>query len=118
MARKPRLNWKDPELLSKVEMLAAQGLTDGQIAEVIGVSRRTITNYKTHDCAFCAAIKRGEAKGVAQITNALFTSAKNGNLGAQVFYLKNKAGWSDKLEHAVTHFEPKNIDEFYGEPES
>ena len=33
-----------------------------------------------------------------QITNALFTSAKDGNLGAMIFFLKNRAGWKDKIE--------------------
>ena len=44
------------------------------------------------------SIKRGKDKGIATITNALFNSAKEGNLGAQIFYLKNRAGWKDKIE--------------------
>ena len=46
------------------------------------------------------AIKRGTAKGLAQVTNSLFTSANDGNVTAQIFYLKNRDSnaWADKVE--------------------
>jgi hypothetical protein len=38
------------------------------------------------------------------IENALYKSAAEGNLGAQIFYLKNRSGgkWRDKTEQAVS----------------
>ena len=36
------------------------------------------------------ALKRGKAKGLAQITNALFEQALSGSVGAACFYLKNR----------------------------
>ena len=100
-----RKDWNDPELIKVVESLAAQGMVDFQIAQYFGVSRSTITRHKRDNAAFNAAIKSGVSKGIATITNALFVSGKNGNLGAQIFYLKNRAGWSDKVEatHTVNH---------------
>ena len=32
------------------------------------------------------------------ITNALFEKAKEGDNTAMIFYLKNRAGWKDKIE--------------------
>jgi len=45
--------------------------------------------------------KKGRSKGVAIVVNSLFESAKNGNLGAQCFFLKNTAGWTDRQDLAV-----------------
>ena len=46
------------------------------------------------------AIKRGEAKGLAKVTNSLFKSANEGNVTAQIFYLKNRDvnSWADRVE--------------------
>jgi hypothetical protein len=44
------------------------------------------------------AIKRGKAKGIVTITNALYEKAKEGDNTAMIFYLKNRAGWRDKIE--------------------
>ena len=46
------------------------------------------------------ALKRGQAKGLATVTNSLFTSATDGNVTAQIFYLKNQdpKNWKDRQE--------------------
>jgi len=87
-----------PELCEKAESLAAQGLTMEQIALVLGMGVSTLYEKKAEYTEFLEAIKDGQAKGVAIVTNALFVSAKGGNLGAQCFYLKNRAGWKDRQE--------------------
>lgn len=86
------------ELCKKAESLAAQGLTMEQIALVLGMGESTLYAKKAEYLEFLEAIKEGQAKGVAVITNKLFESGKGGNLGAQIFYLKNRAGWKDKSE--------------------
>jgi hypothetical protein len=47
------------------------------------------------------AIDRGRAAGVKAVTNALYESAVEGNLGAQVFYLKNRDrdNWQDRFDY-------------------
>ena len=87
-----------PELCKQAESLAAQGLTMEQLARVLGMGISTLYEKKAEYTELLEAIKDGQAKGVAVITNALFESAKGGNLGAQCFYLKNRAGWRDKME--------------------
>ena len=44
------------------------------------------------------AIKTGQAKGIAAVTNYLMKSASEGNVTAQIFYLKNRSpeNWNDK----------------------
>jgi len=94
-----------PELLDKVEGLAAQGLTQEQIALSTGMCLATLHNKKNENIDFLEAIKRGQAKGVATVANALFQSATTGrNTVAQIFYLKNRASqeWKDRTEHAGT----------------
>ena len=81
-----------------VEQLAAQGNTQDQISAAMGYSSNYISNRKKNDPKLKEALERGQAKGVLQVTNALFQSAINGNLGAQCFYLKNRAGWKDRFD--------------------
>lgn len=89
------------EICEQAESLAAQGCIVTEIALVLGIGQTTFYEKQTNYPKFAKAITRGRAKGVATITNALYLSAKNGNLGAQCFYLKNRAGWLDR--HDVHH---------------
>lgn len=112
------------DLCRKAESLAAQGLTMEQIALSLGMGERTLYEKKAEYTQFSQAINAGQAKGVAIITNKLFERAqgyshpeekifcsKNGDITraetmrhwppdttAQIFYLKNRAGWKDKTE--------------------
>jgi len=84
------------EIISKVEGLAAQGLTHEQIADVLGINRATLFDKKAKNPDLSDAIKRGQSKGVATIANALFQKAKNGDNTAMLFYLKCRAGWREQ----------------------
>jgi len=88
----------DDATLKKVESLAAQGLTKTQIARSLGIHRATLAKKKRENSEIDDAIKRGEAKGIATITNALFTAAREGNITAQIFFLKNRDpdNWKDR----------------------
>jgi len=89
---------------AKVEQLAAQGLTIKQIAYCLDVGRSTLYERMGGQADVLDAVKRGRAKGIATITNALFQSAKGGNTTSQIFYLKNRQPdlWRDRreLEHS------------------
>ena len=41
-------------------------------------------------------LKRGKGRGIQRISNALFEAAIEGSVPAMIFYLKARAGWSDK----------------------
>ena len=97
MSRRP-VTIDEPEL-AKIEALAAQGLTQEQIARSLGFSARTLSRKIEDDGRIVESIKNGKAKGIATITNALFQSAKKGNVTAQIFFLKNQSPgtWKDRL---------------------
>ena len=86
------------ELCKKAEVYAAQGLTMPQIASVLGMSQTTLYDKKSKFSEFSEAIKRGKDKGIATITNALFNKARRGDNTSMIFYLKNQAGWQDRVE--------------------
>ena len=84
--------------LAKVEVMAANGLTQQQIADSLGISVSTLYGRKRESEEFEEAIKRGKAKGVAVVTNELMKQVKSGNVTAMIFFLKARAGWREKVE--------------------
>jgi len=103
-----------PRILARVEALARKGLSMDQIARVLGVDRSTVFKNKKNNADFADAIKNGQAKGVANVTNALYKAAMGGNITAQIFFLKNRdmAAWQDKRHIDETHriVKPVQID--------
>ena len=88
--------------LEQVENLASRGLGTTQIARALGVSWDTIDRNRKRSADFEGALKRGKARGLAQVTNALFESATEKNsVVAQIFYLKNQDPkiWKDRVEN-------------------
>lgn len=102
MPRKPRAQNNQPIDLRQVEILASRGLTHAQIAAVLGISEKTLYKRKNESSEIAEAINRGKAKGIAEISNALYESAKKGNTTAQVFFLKAQGGWKDNRIELTT----------------
>ena len=94
MQTKPKI----PIDIAKVEMLAAQGLTQEQIADVLGIADRTLYRRKKEMAELSEAIKRGKAKGIAIAVNKLMEQVRDGNLGAICFFLKCQGGWNEKIK--------------------
>ena len=92
------------DVCKKAESLAAQGLTKEQIARCLGIHYMTLNRREKESSEFSEAIKNGQAKGIAQVTNYLMENAKAGNPTAQIFYLKNRAPkeWKDDRNLNVT----------------
>jgi predicted DNA-binding transcriptional regulator AlpA len=86
------------DMCRKAESLSAKGLTMQQIADCLGLGLSTIYEKYEQYPEFAEAIKRGKAKGVATMTNALFNKGMGGDTGCMIFFLKNRAGWKDKNE--------------------
>jgi len=102
MAGKGRPRYEiTPELLKRVKRLAAQGLTQQQIADSLGWHLATLIDKKNNYSDFSEAIKLGQASGISDVSNALFNNAVNGDNAAAIFYLKARAGWRDN--HAIDH---------------
>ena len=89
------------EVLASTETLMAKGLTKEQCAGMLGISVSTFMLHQAENSEFSEAIKKGQASGIDQVTNALFENATVGKDNvAIIFWLKNRGGgsWVDKQE--------------------
>lgn len=89
MAGRPKFEITS-ENTAQAESLASHGLTLKQIAYSLGICYDTLNERRKEFPEFSDAIKRGQAKGIETIANALFEKAKNGDNVAMIFYLKNR----------------------------
>jgi len=87
--------------LARVEDLAANGLSESEVAASMGFSRHTIQRRKRDDEAFATAWKRGRERAHAEVTNALMSLIRDRNLGAVVWYEKTRKGYSDRVQQEV-----------------
>lgn len=118
--------WLTPDGLLLLESWARDGLTDEQIAHNMGVSVRTLYEYKERFPQILQSLKKGKEIVDIQVENALFKRAigyeyeetkiiiseKDGkrvetikkqmppDTTAQIFWLKNRKPekWRDKVE--------------------
>lgn len=96
--------------LAKAEELAGKGLTIDQIAEALGVGLNTLNRRRKESDELDAVIKKGRATAIYDVANALYQSAMSGNVTAMIFFLKARAGWSDKQSIEVSGVEGKPIE--------
>lgn len=94
---------RDGELEGKLLLIrgwARDGLTDKQIGENLGLSHNAFCEYKKKYNEFYEALKINKEMADYEVENALFKNAMNGNVTAQIFWLKNrkKENWKDKVE--------------------
>ena len=78
----------------EVETLAAV-LTTEQIADYFSISRRVFFDILERDEEVSALYKKGKARAVGFVAQNLIQKARSGDLGAQIFYLKTRAGWKE-----------------------
>ena len=92
---KPRLITK--QFLEKVEHLAARGLSQQQVCHALRFSEIWWYDAKQKNSDISDSFKRGKARGLAKVSNAIYEQTLNGNRGAACFFLKNRDPdrWSD-----------------------
>ncbi len=83
------------EQIDEIKTMAENGLTEGQIAESMGVCQDTFIERKKEYPEIVEALQKGKASGINRVSNALFEAASGGNITAQIFYLKCRAGWKE-----------------------
>lgn len=98
--------WTLPENIYRVRGWARDGLTMDEIAINMRIARRTLYNW-INSTRWAEEVKNlalalRDGKDVADriVENALFESARKGNVTAQIFWLKNRksAQWRDRQE--------------------
>tara|TARA_B100001248_G_C27196407_1_gene369150 strand:+ start:176 stop:595 length:420 start_codon:yes stop_codon:yes gene_type:complete len=97
MKRGPKAREISKELLGRVEQLATRGLSQKQVCDVLGFSETWWHAKKQEISELGEFYKKGQAKGLAEVSNALYEQALNGSTGAACFFLKNRDPdrWSD-----------------------
>lgn len=130
MAKSKYAKWLEPEGLLLLESWARDGLTDEQIAHNMGISRKTLAEWKKKYGDISDTLKRGKEIIDLQVENALLKRAlgyeyeelseeyESGTLTkkkvtkkqvvpdttAQIFWLKNRRPdrWKDKQDVQVS----------------
>ena len=97
MKRGPKAREISKELLGRVEQLATRGLSQKQVCHALGFSETWWHAKKQEFSELREFYKKGHAKGLAKVSNALYEQALSGSTGAACFYLKNRDPdrWSD-----------------------
>jgi hypothetical protein len=95
MAR--RAHKPDPVERRQVEAMAAYGIPEPDISRTVGIDPKTLRKHYREE------LDLGTTKADAQVAGFLFNSAKNGNVTAQIFWLKTRARWREtpvELQHS------------------
>ena len=81
----------------QVETLAAYGIPETDISRVVDIDPKTLRKHYRDE------LDMGETKANAQVAGFLFNAARNGNVTAQIFWLKTRARWREvpvELRHS------------------
>lgn len=97
--------------LEKVEEYAGLGLTREEIALSLGVSYSILNRRIKESEEVDAAMKRGRAKANIKVGNALMKAIEGGNVTAIIFYLKARAGWTEKQQIEAEIKSQENVPE-------
>ena len=97
MKRGPKPRKINQDLLEKIEHHAARGLSQKQICDALVFSETWWHAKKAEYSELGESYKKGSASGLADVTNALYENAMNGNPVSQIFFLKNRDPnrWND-----------------------
>ena len=84
-----RAHIPDPAQRRQVEAMAAYGIPATDISRVLNIDPKTLRKHYRDE------LDLGETKANAQVAGFLFNAAKNGNVTAQIFWLKTRARWKE-----------------------
>lgn len=91
--------WLEKDNLILIEGWAREGLTNEQIANNMGINVKTLYDWKKNQSNICNALKKGKEVVDFEVENALLKNALDGNVTAQIYWLKNRKSkeWRDKV---------------------
>ena len=72
----------------RIGELAGLGLSNDQIAECLDMSRSSFYKCMQKNGDFRDRLERGRSKAVMEVSNALYESARAGNVKAQIYFLR------------------------------
>ena len=107
MAKGQYKKWLEPENLVLLEGWKRNGLTDQQIADNIGINRRTLDKWKSKYGHIGRALKVGHEQANYAVESKLLKKALSGNTTAMIFWLKNN--WRDKYNDSALSLEEREM---------
>lgn len=107
MAKGMYQKWLENENLILLQGWKRNGLTDEQIAHNIGVTPRTLENWKSKHVQIFRALKVGKEQANFIVEGELFKKAVKGNTTAMIFWLKNN--WRDKYNDSTLSPEERKL---------
>lgn len=82
-----------------IERLAKAGFSVASIAGNLGMSKATLDRRVSEDFKARQALERGRSISIEAVANTAFDMATSGKHPSMtMFWLKSRAGWSDKAE--------------------
>ncbi len=72
-----------------VELAAAYGIPDEQVAKSLGMARATLRKL------FDRELARGNLRANSKVAESLYQQAVGGNVTAQIWWSKARMGWTD-----------------------
>lgn len=107
MAKGQYQKWLEDDNLILLQGWKRNGLTDEQIAHNIGVTPRTLENWKNKYVQIFRALKVGKEQANFAVEGKLFQRAMSGNTTAMIFWLKNN--WRDKYNDSELSPEERKL---------
>ena len=95
---KPPIVFNDEQVI-EVKALAAV-LTKGQIADYFDITEKTLRAIEARQPEVSTAYKKGRANQIYTMGANLVTLATQGNVAANIFYLKTQGGWKEDQPEA------------------
>lgn len=94
----PPIVFSDDQVI-ELKALAAV-LTKGQIADYFGISETTLRKIEARQPEVGDAYKKGRVKQISDMGSNLVKLATEGNVAANIFYLKTQGGWKEEQPEA------------------
>ena len=87
---KKLIYWTRRDRLEIIKAWARNGLTDADIAKNMGIVRSTLYEYRKKSEILDAALRESKEIADLVIENALYETAKRGNVTAMIYWLNNR----------------------------
>lgn len=103
-----------PEMYPILENLSGLGMTQRQIACMLGMSLLTFENRMAENPEIREILKRGKALAISKVASKAYEMAISGeNTAMTIFFLKTQAGWKETqhIEHKVAPTEDMSTEE-------
>ena len=95
---------KPPIVFTATQVIELQALaavlTKGQIADFFNITEKTLRAIEARQPEVSTAYKKGRVRQISDMGTNLVKLATEGNVAANIFYLKTQGGWKEEQPEA------------------